>query len=1591
MPDGDFYNWGTRLSDVNGDGLVDLLKFYYNEPQMIYLAKGPYPDLLESVSNGIGGSVQISYSPHKGANNTEQQDKSKLPFPVYTVNSISSSDGGGNTYTTNYEYDKGEFSFAEKEFRGFGKVKVIDADGNYSLNYFHQDEYFKGRSYKQESYDVSGNLYTKIEKTWSAQDNVYSGYPDIKFVYTSESNNYLYDGDASGKRTKVEYVYGESPQYGNPTRIIEYGEVDVSTGGDFGADDRMTETQYTYNTSSWILSLPKAIQAYDTHSALISQKRFYYDNHSSIDDTPTKGLLTKEEIWCYHPVNLTEDWISTQYSYNIYGNLNTTTDANNHAASTTYDSTYHIFPVAAQNHLGHTVTTKYYGVAGEPVDDGLFGQVKSTADPNSQAATNIYDTLGRLIQVIGPNDSAAYPGVIYEFDLTNPVKITKKVNQNFQVSDYLISYSFYDGLGRQIQGKSPAENDPDTGLPRQIVSGIVTYNNSGLVDKKYYPYFTDESASLDTTSMSGQPYVSFVYDSMGRVTQNINADGSYSSMSYDDWTATQVNENGQKVTQYTDAYGRLIKVEEYEGADGRSLEYPYQSYSLYATTNYEYDTQGNLIGITDAKNNNTQIQYDSLGRKIWMSDPDMGIWTYEYDDVGNLVKQTDAKNYELNFTYDELNRLTSKTGTEGPNVIYEYDSLSKNYCIGRLSKVNYEAGSTEFFYDNLGREIKSTKAVDTSAYIVERTYDALDRLKTLKYPDTELITYTYNPQGIETVIGNETYVSNINYSSSGQIIKMEHGNGAVTNYTYDPNTLRLTNLQTTNNQSQTLQDLSYGFDSAGNILAINDYINTGTQSFQYDALSRLTYANGLSYGAKNYSYDEIGNILIKGEMELNYNDTRPHAVSSVVYQDQTINFSYDENGNMQDRNNADTGEATNYYYDQESHLTRVERVYSSGQTVNVTFEFEPGWNFFSLPVVPEDERIEVIFNDLEFNLDYDQISRYVPETDSFQHYVSDVVYNDFNTLEYGTGYQIYITNPGGCSVSVAGTTPQPLSLSLQEGWNLVPYPYLSKRSTEDALGNLQLGVDYDLVLSYNQSTGDFDTYPGSLSELDPTKSYYLHCLRDTNWNLEPLSRITQFYYDGDGGRVKRQSEIDNGQTTIYIGSLFETLIPDAGSTTTKKHIFAGANRVCTVNSDSPSLTYYHGDHLGSSNIITDEDGAQVSLSEYSPFGEISNESGTYSTDIKYTGKIQDDTSLYYYGARYYDPFIGRFITPDSIVQAPQDSQSLNRYAYCRNNPVKYIDPTGHGFFKKFWKTIVGAFVGAVVGVLTFGAGASLAMAGFYGGASGGALSGGLQGDWKGMLIGAAMGGALGAFGGWGVGEFGKGFKGFGYGMLAAGAGVSYGTGGREGLKRFGAGLFGGLVGGTIGNAIDSHWHDGISNKNATTGNMANKGPSENKDWRMLGIGTTGTKAQADANLNQSVSFYTRSRGIASDFIRAGIQKVFGNSLASRQFTGYLRGAEGVSIYTHSEGTLTLTGAAKVLSVDGAKIKNLEINFKGPVIARSTAANVASSIGAKHTYQLNPADPIGVFTTVNPVQQTIYGVLGVVTGAHFHSTPTYPSE
>ena len=114
-------------------------------------------------------------------------------------------------------------------------------------------------------------------------------------------------------------------------------------------------------------------------------------------------------------------------------------------------------------------------------------------------------------------------------------------------------------------------------------------------------------------------------------------------------------------------------------------------------------------------------------------------------------------------------------------------------------------------------------------------------------------------------------------------------------------------------------------------------------------------------------------------------------------------------------------------------------------------------------------------------------------------------------------------------------------------------------------------------------------------------------------------------------------------------------------------IFAGSTRV--AEKKNGVVKYFHGDHLASSRVITNASGASVGEYKYAPFGTTIAHTGV-NTDYEFTGKHIDGTGLYYFGARYYDPEIGRWTAVDPA------RQDLNWYVYCFNNPLKMIDPDG---------------------------------------------------------------------------------------------------------------------------------------------------------------------------------------------------------------------------------------------------------------------------------------------------------------------------
>jgi RHS repeat-associated protein len=231
-----------------------------------------------------------------------------------------------------------------------------------------------------------------------------------------------------------------------------------------------------------------------------------------------------------------------------------------------------------------------------------------------------------------------------------------------------------------------------------------------------------------------------------------------------------------------------------------------------------------------------------------------------------------------------------------------------------------------------------------------------------------------------------------------------------------------------------------------------------------------------------------------------------------------------------------------------------------------------------------------------------------------------------------------------------------------------------------------------------------------------------------------------------------QPNILKSEQYYWYGAGTEVLLDtDDKGNTTGLYIMAGGNKIASVrypqeksrNKLSEKISYYHNDVLGSVTAITDADGKVVEANIYGPFGEtefsydrarismrarkypqatgqgckatlhkvqpekraeLLVDPFLYSSDNRYTytGQEQDEFGgLIYCNARWYDAETGRFISEDPAAANPNDPLSINRYMYCRNNPLVYVDPTGE-FFAEILSvfgpigTLVGALVDAVI-------------------------------------------------------------------------------------------------------------------------------------------------------------------------------------------------------------------------------------------------------------------------------------------------------
>jgi len=758
VTEANFVNLGARLLDYNADTMLEVLVMDGSTPHL-YTNTGKPADLLYQIDNSLGGLTDVEWGTSAESTNTF------LPFSFPVVKKIIKSNGLGDSYQTTFAYANGMWSAADREFRGFGFTKVTQQESDYvESDIIVNDEFKKGRVSESRVYTASAGLLNKVTNLWDVQQIVTGS----KFVFLKERNQYSYDSGSTtnGKRSKEEFLYAESPQYGNLTKYTHFGEVNFTTGADITGDTRVVDTAYLNNTSLSLLGLPKEtiVTGYDGQP--IRKTWFFYDNHNTdISAQPTGGLLTKVENWNNQAQGNSAN-PAVVYTYNSLGNRLTAVSPEGHTEQIIYDGEFGIFPVQVQNQVGSTTLIEekeYYGVDGVLLDSGdgyagLWGQLKSTIDPNSNKEQFSYDTFGRLTETVSPLDTITLPTASMEYDLTSTyTAVTTRQRMKSGEAPTLDSVEFRDGLGRALQVKSEAADSSHF-----IVSGQNKYNSKGQPVEQYLPYFSPSTTPIDTPDAinSSLPHTTISYDPLGRVLQTVTPSADQTTHEYSAWTVKAIDGNSHKTESDLDAYGRLKTKREYLGIS--------PTYSLYATTAYEYNSESNLTKVADADPagpNLTLITYDKLGRKTQLNDPDMGVWSYEYDKNGNLTKQTDAKGQILRFEYDGINRLKRKYNDPSGSLLdvtYVYDNTSVNRnSLGRLSEVQFGSGlKTEFFYDKLGRGIKTIRTIETIPFVTEQSFDALDNVEEIIYPNDEHIYYDYNDAGQMKAISNDPALFN---------------------------------------------------------------------------------------------------------------------------------------------------------------------------------------------------------------------------------------------------------------------------------------------------------------------------------------------------------------------------------------------------------------------------------------------------------------------------------------------------------------------------------------------------------------------------------------------------------------------------------------------------------------------------------------------------------------------------------------------------------------------------------------------------------------------------------------------------------------
>ena len=662
-------------------------------------------------------------------------------------------------------------------------------------------------------------------------------------------------------------------------------------------------------------------------------------------------------------------------------------------------------------------------------------------------------------------------------------------------------------------------------------------------------------------------------------------------------------------------------------------------------------------------------------RRTEVSHPASGITSFTYDPLGNVLTKQTANMAEegkmITYTYD-YHRLTGISYPDHPenNVKYYYGGRNASHNrIGRLMMREDGTGAIEYFYGKMGEVTKTRRTLIVpnqaiATYVTQWTYDSHNRLLEMIYPDEEKVTYSYNLGGLlEKVRGEKSYgydyITKLGYDKFEQRSYLKYCNGAETFYTYDDRR-RLSNLAV-NSGNKTIMDNDYTFDAVSNVLSVANNAslpasgNAGgrmSHAYTYDGLYRLVSATGTYTGADSKSasytlamgYDNMHRIKSKSQ----------HLTQDNVQFNGTLNVGYD----------------LSYTYGTEA---GKKFQLASVKDVNYRTEETPGDNNI--------ENNHVYLYDKNGNLVYVNTGRMMKDGhNEVGTRERKLIWDEENRLlavdDNGFVSNYWYDADGERTVKTSGESDQVYVNGVFSGgstntakFSLYVSPYLVANQGGRYTKHIYAGSQR--IVS---KVGDFASY-GS----DPRRIEYAGANTDglsVNYKAKYAAQqqvIKDNYktFDVPYNGTDNDNYADGEGFCCNDGSM-EAAVAQAR----KAQAHAVAKSFKDPDNYENLQFFYHPDHLGSSSFITNLEGEVVQHIEYVLFGEvfIEERNSVWNTPYLFNAKeFDEETGMYYYGARYYEPRLSLWMSTDPMEEKYPD---YSTYIYAAQNPIAYSDPTG---------------------------------------------------------------------------------------------------------------------------------------------------------------------------------------------------------------------------------------------------------------------------------------------------------------------------